>query len=53
MEEYYTKEEVRNFLARQGLVYSGLEKHFDEWFEEYHYEWFTYIDDDKYEKIED
>ena len=31
-----TKDEVTNFMASQGLVYSGLDGHFDEWFEKHH-----------------
>lgn len=30
------KDEVISYLASQGLVYSGLDKHFDEWFENYY-----------------
>jgi hypothetical protein len=31
----YPKEEVVSYMASQGLVYSGLEEHFDDWFEYY------------------
>ncbi len=31
----YTKDEITQYLASQGLVYSGLEEHFDEWFDRY------------------
>lgn len=33
--EKYSKQEVTNYLASQGLVYSGLDEHFNDWFEEY------------------
>lgn len=45
----YTKDEVTNFMSRQGLVYSGLDEHFDEWFEEYYMEYgFECIGNDLY-----
>ena len=48
----YTKQEVYNYLASQGLVYSGLDEHFDEWFD-YYSEEFEYIGEDKYIYHED
>jgi len=48
-----TKDEATNFMASQGLVYSGLDKHFNEWFEEYRGEWFECIGDDLYLYHED
>lgn len=48
----YTKQEVYSYLASQGLVYSGLDEHFDEWFDNYSEE-FEYIGEDKYIYHED
>ena len=50
----YTKDEVINFLAKIGLVYSGLDKHLDEWFENYYMNYgFECIGDDLYLYHED
>ena len=49
-----TKDEATNFMASQGLVYSGLDEDFDGWFEEYRMEYgFEDIGDDLYLYHED
>jgi hypothetical protein len=49
-----TKDEVTQYMASQGLVYSGLDKHFDDWFDNYRLEFgFENIGNDEYIYHED
>jgi hypothetical protein len=52
-EDYYSKDDVYNFLSSQGLVYSGLDKHYDEWFESKYELYFEKHYDDKYVLIDE
>ena len=51
--DYYTKDEAYNFMASQGLLYNGLDKHYDEWFNSKYVLYFVKYDIGMYVLIED
>lgn len=51
-EQYYTKKEILLNMAQQRLIYKGLQKDFDKWFNNAIELLYTFVDVDKYIKIE-
>lgn len=45
--EYFTRDEVIQFMNRQGIV-----RDYDKDYDQYMSQWFEYIEDDKYEYVD-